>query len=101
MVEAPARRPAGDPMTPERNFAARIVVIGAIMQELLAEHLQTLSSEQQTEVEKRVAGNVAAMIAQIGESAPTSPQMQKVREDMTAHAPLIAADFIKAALGKS
>src|ERR1700722_20028965 len=97
-LPVPARRPAGDPNTPERNYAARIVVIGAIMQELLADHLKSSSPEVQADFEKRVAGNVAAMIAKLDASGPVStPQMQKGRDDLVAHAPLIAADFIKTA----
>lgn len=100
MADLPARRPAGDPNTPERNYAARIVVIGAIMQELLADHLQSLSAEQQADFEKRVAANIAAIIGKLDAAGPVSPQMQKGRDDLIAHAPLIAADFIKSALGK-
>lgn len=100
MVEAPARRPAGDPNTPERNFAARIVVIGAVVQQLLADELKAMTAADQIAFESGVAANIAGIIKQLDASGPVPPQWQKAREDLVTHAAQIAADFIKAALGK-
>lgn len=100
MVEVPARRAAGDPNTPERNYAARIVVIGAVVQQLLADDLQAKSADQVAEFEAKVAANIAVIIRKLDASGPIPPQWQKARDDMVAHASLIAADFIKSALGK-
>jgi hypothetical protein len=99
MAEAPARRPAGDPNTPERNFAARIIVIGAVVQQLLADDLQSKSPEQIADFESKIAGNIATIIQKLDASGPVPPQWQKARDDLAAHAAQIAGDFIKVALG--
>jgi hypothetical protein len=99
MADLPARRPAGD-MSYQRNYAARIVVLGAVVQRLLADHLKSLPAEGQKDFADGVAHDIAAQIAELTASGPVPPQYQKGLNDLKDHAPQIAADFIKGALGK-
>jgi hypothetical protein len=98
MVDLPARRPAGD-MSYQRNYAARIVVLGAVVQRLLADHFAGLTPEQHKAFAEGIAHDIGALIDELTASGPVPAAFQKSLNDLKDHAPAIAADFIKGALG--